>query len=130
MSTLATTSSAKALHLDVQGVAPSEVIPEALVVLTSSRAGFVEGDEPAVRVPFVNVDDDAGFVPEGTNIPEADPDTSETLIYTGKVAVLAKISAEQYRTGTASGLLSDAVRRALIKKANVAYLTPGRTRRR
>ena len=45
------------------------------------------------------------------------------LIHTGKVAVLVKVSREQYGTGSAASMLSDAVRRALIRKANVAYLS-------
>ena len=64
-----------------------------------------------------------GFVPEGDDIDEAEPDSSEVLIHTGKVAVLTKISREQWVTGSASSMLSDAVRRALILKANAAYLS-------
>jgi hypothetical protein len=46
-------------------------------------------------VPFVEIPDgDVGFVPEGDDIEEADPDSSEVVIHTGKVAVLAKISRE------------------------------------
>lgn len=122
MSVFATPDTAKAWHPDVQGISPQDVVPEALIVLTSSQAGFVEGDEPAVRVPYVNMDDDAAFTPEGTDITEAEPDSSEVVIHTGKVAVLAKISREQYSTGNAATLLSDSMRRALIRKANAAYL--------
>jgi hypothetical protein len=57
--------------------------------------GPLECAEPAVRVPFVEIPDgDVGFVPEGDDIEEADPDSSEVVIHTGKVAVLAKISRE------------------------------------
>jgi hypothetical protein len=66
---------------------------------------------------------------EGDDIPEADPDSSEVLIHTDKVAVLVKVSREQYATGSAATMLSEATRRALIRKANVAYLShalPGR----
>ena len=83
----------------------------------------MDGDEPAVRVPFVDVDDDAGFVAEGDDIDEAATDSSEVVINTGKVAVLVKVSREQYGTGSAASMLSDATRRALIRKANVAYLS-------
>ena len=99
MSNFSTPNTNAAWAPDVQGIAPSDVIPEALVIETSSRAGLVEGDEPAVRVPFVDFDDDAGFVPEGDQITEADPDSTEVVIHTGKVAVLAKISREQYGDG-------------------------------
>ncbi len=116
-SPFATTNAAKAFDPDVVGLAPQDVIPEALIIATSTRAGAVEGDEPAVRVPFVEIPDgDVGFVPEGDDIDEADPDSSEVVIHTGKVAVLAKISGEQYSTGSAASMLSDAVCRALSSR--------------
>ncbi len=122
-SPFATTNSAKAFHPDVVGLAPQDVIPEALVIQTSTKAGNVEGDEPAVRVPFVEIDEaDVGFVPDGDDIDEVEPDSSEVLIHTGKVAVLTRISREQWVSGSAASMLSDAVRRALILKANAAYL--------
>lgn len=122
MATFATPDSAKAFHADIVGISPQDVIPEALILTTSSKAGFVEGDEPAVRVPYVDCDGDAAFTPEGTDITEAEPDSTEVVIYTGKIAVLAKISREQWSTGSAATLLSDSVRRALVRKANAAYL--------
>jgi HK97 family phage major capsid protein len=123
MTSIATTTAAKGMHLDVQGFVPAELIPDALLIATSIRAGNVEGDEPAVRVPYIDTDGDAGFTPEGTTITEADPDHSEVVIHTGKVAVLARVSREQYFQGDASTLLSDSVRRSIIRKANTAYLT-------
>ncbi|OBI18619.1 hypothetical protein A5712_21635 [Mycobacterium sp. E2327] len=117
-----TTGSAKAFHLDVQGVEPQDVIPEALILQTSTKAGDVEGDEPAVRVPRVTLDGAPGFVPEGDAIDESDPDDSETVIHTGKIAVLTSVSREQYGQGTASSLLNAAVRRSMVRKANSAYL--------
>ena len=69
----------------------------------------MDGDEPAVRVPYADCDDDAGFIDEGEEITEAEPDSTEVVIHTGKVAVLAKISREQYNTGSAATLLSDSV---------------------
>lgn len=117
-----TPDSAKAFHLDVKGVAPKDVIADALVLQTSTKAGNVEGDEPAVRVPFVSLEDQPDFVPEGDPIAEADPDDTEVVIHTGKVAVLVPISREQYGTEDTASLLSDAVRDALIRKANRAYL--------
>ncbi|WP_395704743.1 phage major capsid protein [Rhodococcus ruber] len=123
MAGITTLTAAKGLHLDVRGFAPTELIPEALILQTSTKAGFVEGDEPAVRCPFVNVDDDAGFVAEGANIPEADPEHTEVVIHTGKVAVLVRTSREQHSQGNAAALVSDSVRRAIIRKANGAYLS-------
>lgn len=122
MTVFSTPDNPKGWAPDVVGLAPRDVIPEALIVQTSSFAGFVEGDAPSVRVPFVSFDADAAFTPEGTQITEADPDSSEVVIHTGKVAVLARVSREQYQTGDAASLLSDSMRIALIRKANGAYL--------
>jgi hypothetical protein len=43
-------------------------------------------------------DGDFGFVPASDDIDEDDRDSSEVVIHTGKVAVLTKISREQYTT--------------------------------
>lgn len=122
MATQTTITTPKGLHLDVLGFSPAEVIPNWIGLTASTRAGVVEGDEPAVRVPFLNFDDDATFVAEGTPITEADPDASEVVIATGKVAVLAKVSREQYEQDGAASLLSDSVRRSILRKANGAFV--------
>lgn len=92
-----------------------DVIADALVISTSSKADYVEGDEPAVRVPFVSLEDQPGFVDEGEPIPEADPDDTETVIHTGKVAVYYTVSREQWGTADTASLLSDATRDALVR---------------
>lgn len=121
MATETTTTSAKAWAPDVSVFAASEVVPEALVLQTSTVAGSIEGDEPVVRVAWVD-DDEASFTAEGAVIPEADPALNETLISTGKVTQLVRLSREQYeQPGTASEL-SASVSRAVTKKANEAYL--------
>jgi len=116
-----TDNSAKGWSPDVIGFAPADVVPDALILSTSTVSGRVEGDEPAVRVIWVD-DDEADFVAEGGPIDEAEPDLNETLVYTGKVAQLVRVSREQYRTGRSAELLSDSVRRAVVKRANRAYL--------
>lgn len=121
MAATTTTTSATGWSPDLTAFAPAEVIPDALILQTSTVAGHIEGDEPAVRVVWVN-DDEAQFVGEGQVIPEAAPGLDETIVYTGKVAQLVKVSREQYVTGSASSLLSESVRRAVIKRANRAYL--------
>ncbi|MEX3650864.1 phage major capsid protein, partial [Mycolicibacterium porcinum] len=102
MSTFSTVGSAKAFHVDEQGFAPEEVIPTALILQITTKVGFVPGDEPAIRVPFVNVDADAGFIAEAAEIPEGDPVTNEVLIHTGAVAQLEPISVDQYQQGNAA----------------------------
>lgn len=121
MSTITTPNSAEGWRPDVISIAPSEVIPDALILQTSTVAGHVEGDEPVVRVIHVK-DDTAGFVAEGADIEEADPQLDETLVATGKIAQLVRISREQYTQHETAGLLSESVRRAIMKAANQAYI--------
>lgn len=121
MATESTLNSAKAWSPDVTAFAPSDVIPDALVLTTSSVLGHVEGDEPALRVAYVD-DAAATFVAEAAEIPEADPALSEVTVYTGKVSQLVRISAEQYRQAGTPAALAASVRRAVTAKANEAYL--------
>lgn len=121
MATETTSTSAKGWSPDVIEFAASEVVNDALIMQTSTVSGTVEGDDPVVRVVYVD-DDTADIVPEGDTIDEADPDLAETLISTVKVAQLIRVSREQYRQAGTSGLLGESVRRAVVKKANAVYL--------
>lgn len=122
MATETTITSAAAWRPDISTFAPSEVIPDALILQTSIVAGSVEGDAPAVRVAYVD-DASATFTAEGAEISEADPALSEKLVYTGKVSQLVRLSREQWSQQGTSGMLSESVRRAVVKAANVAYLS-------
>lgn len=117
-----TTTSAKAWSPDLHTFLPSDVIPEALILRGSTVAGSIEGDEPAVRIPWVN-DAEADFVAEGDTIPEADPTLDEITVRTAKVSQLVQISREQYGQTEAAGLLSESVRRAVVNRANRAFMT-------
>jgi HK97 family phage major capsid protein len=121
VATETTITSAKAWAPDVTSVAPDIAVPDALILETSTVAGSIEGDAPAVRVQYVD-DAAAGFVAEGTPITEADPSLAEVLVYTGKVAQLIRLSREQWSQPNASQLLSTSVARAVTRAANVAYL--------
>lgn len=121
MPTHTTRTSANAWSPDVTGLAPQDSVPDALILGTSIVSGSVEGDEPAVRVQFVK-DDTAGFVAEGVQIDEADPDLAEVIVRTGKVAQLIKLSREQWTQPNAQTLLADSVRRAVTTAANAAYI--------
>jgi HK97 family phage major capsid protein len=121
MATNTTSTSAKAWSPDVSTFDPGEAVPEALVLLTSTQAGTVEGDEPAVRVAYVT-DATAGFVAEGEAISESDPTLNEVLVHTGKISQLVKVSREQWNQPNSQLLLSTSVARAVTKAANIAYL--------
>lgn len=121
--TTMTTASERGFSPDVHAFAPSDVIPGALLITTSTQVGEVTGDAPAVVVPDVDYDDDVGFTPEGTDITEADPTLASTKIYTGKLGIFAKVSREQFRLRGAEGILAAGIARSLARKADVAYLT-------
>lgn len=63
-----------------------------------------------------------GFVPEGTDIPEANPELAEVVILTGKVAELIKVSREQLAQPSAMDVISHGMRRSLIAKTDWALL--------
>ncbi|OCB41043.1 major capsid protein [Mycobacterium malmoense] len=121
MATETTLTSAKAWSPDVTAVAPDIAVPDALILATSTVAGSVEGDEPAVRAQYVD-DATAGFVAEGATLSEADPNLAEVLVYTGKVAQLIRLSREQWSQPNAAQLLSKSVARAVTRAANLAYI--------
>lgn len=114
-------TSGNAWSPDLQAFAPTDVIPEALILETSTVLGEVEGDAVAVRVAWVD-DADAAFGAEGETIDESDPTLDEVLVYTGKVSQLVHLSREQYYQPGTAGNLAESVRRAVVKKANAAYL--------
>lgn len=121
MTTGTTTTSAKAWAPDVKAFAPQDVIPEALILQTSTRLGNVEGDAQAVRVAWVD-DADADHATEGESIDDSDPGLDEVLIYTTKVAQIVTLSREQYGQPGTAGNLARSVARAVTRKANLAYV--------
>jgi len=122
MAKLVTTTSPEAFALDVLGVAPEQAIPLSVLVTATTKAGDVEGDDVYVRVPLVNLDGDVSFVPEGNDIPEADPDLSELVITTGKVAALVPVTREQLAQPAVQELLTSQLKQSIQKKANYAIL--------
>lgn len=121
MATETTPISAGAWSPDIYTFPPGDVIPEALILSTSSVLGSIEGDAPAVRVAYVD-DAEADFYDEGTVIDEADPGLDEVLVYTRKVAQLVHLSREQYTQEGTAASLGASVERAVTRKANEAYL--------
>jgi HK97 family phage major capsid protein len=121
MATLTTTGSAGGWAPSVQGFVPTEVVPTALLIQATTKAGQIEGDGPTVVVPWVR-DDTASWVPEGATIPDAPNNLAETVIKTGKVATLLRVSREQWMQEQAAGLLSTAASKAIQRAADAALL--------
>ncbi len=107
--------------MDVLGLPALETIPDALIMSCSHKAGVVEGDAPYVRIPKINLDDDVHPVREGDDIPEAEPDRSEIVVLTVKVAELIKVSREQLAQPEAIETITHEIRRALTYKADAMF---------
>lgn len=122
MANINTSSSAKAWSPDVAVHHSQDVVPEALILQTATLAGSIEGDEPSVRVAYVD-DASAQFSAEGAAIPEAEPELNEILVHTGKISQLIRVTREQFHQEGTAQQLSDSVRRSILRKANEAYLT-------
>ncbi|MCL2482022.1 MAG: phage major capsid protein [Propionibacteriaceae bacterium] len=120
--TITTTTSAEAWSPSVNHLTPGDAVPEALILTLGTQVGGVEGDEPVVRCAFVD-DAPCGFIPEGQPIPEENPELSEVLVATGKVASLSRISREQWEQENAAMNLSQSVTRAITVAANTAFLS-------
>ena len=68
---IATTSTAKAWAPDIVTFPAADVVPDLLLLQCSTVAGAIQGDEPALRVPYID-DDTATFVAEGAEIDRAE----------------------------------------------------------
>lgn len=117
-----TPTSPKAWAPDQTAFVPGDVIPDALILQTATVVGQIEGDEPAIRVPFVADDGVVGFVAEGAEIPDADQDFDEVVVLTGKVAALGKYSFETLAQPEAARMVVESLSRSVVTKANAAYL--------
>ena len=119
--TVSTPNSASAWRPDQFAFAPSDAVPDALISTITTVAGSIEGDEPVLKVAFLD-DDTASFVAEGSTIPEGQPDLSEAIIHTSKVSKLLRITSEQYRQAGTPAQLAQSVSRAITRRADQALL--------
>jgi HK97 family phage major capsid protein len=116
-----TSTAAGAWRPDVYTFAPADVVPDALILQCSTVSGDVEGDEPVLRVAYVD-DDQAQFTAEGDPIPEGESVLAEVLVHTAKVTQLVWLSNEQYGQTNTAAQLSALVSRAVTRRANLAFV--------
>jgi len=122
MAIITTTLSERGWSPDVTFHAPGDAVPSALILQTSMVAANVEGDAVAVHAVYVD-DAEANFVGEGESIDEATPDLASTLVYTGKISQLIRVSREQMAQENVSAQLAASVTRAVTRAANQAYVS-------
>lgn len=121
MATQTTLTSAKAWAPDRGIFNPGDVIPDALLLKHSIVGGIIEGDQPLLRVAYVD-DTEATVTAEGEAIAESDPTLDEVLVSTSKVTKLVRLSREQWVQEGAANELSQSVQRAIINKADSIFL--------
>ncbi|MGV0646714.1 phage major capsid protein [Mycolicibacterium sp. XJ2546] len=121
MTTITTGTSAKGWSPDLHVFAPTDVVPDALILQCSTVAGQIEGDDPAVRVAYVD-DDEAQFTAEGATIPEGEPQLAEVLVHTAKITQLVRLSNEQYAQDQTAVQLSQSVARAITRRGDIAFV--------
>lgn len=123
MSTISTVEAASGWAADQYTFAPADLIPDALILQTSTVAGAVDGDDPAVRVAYVKDDPNAAnFIAEAAPITEGDPDLDEVVLHTRKISVLIKVSNEQFGQPQTAAQLAASAARSIVRKADSAYL--------
>lgn len=119
--TATTPNSAQAWRPDVYEFAPADIIPEALVLQCTTIGADVEGDAPAVRVAYVD-DDEAQLSDEADEIPEAQPDLAERVIYTSKVTQLVRLSNEQFLQPSTAETIAQSVARAVTRRGDLFFV--------
>lgn len=119
--TLTTGTGPKGLYPD-ESFNALDVVPEALLYQLATIAGSVQGDEPAVRVPYVAEDPSVGFVAEGAQIDTDNPELDEIVVNTGKLAVISRQSNESASYGQANTVIANSLSRAVTVRANTALL--------
>ena len=117
-----TTSAEYGWRPDTSVIAAADVVGDALILTCSTVAGQILGDTPALHVAYVD-DAAADYVAEGQPIPEADPDLSEVVIYPSKISQLIRLSNELYEQPDTAGQLAQSVSRALVRKADAAFIS-------
>jgi HK97 family phage major capsid protein len=122
MAVMKTPESVKGLAMDKLGLAPQQAIPDSVLIRCTTKAAQIEGDEPVVRVPFINLDASVGFVKEADLIPESNPEQKELTLLTGKIAVFFTASHEQLKQDAAQELISHEIRRSMLAKVDWALL--------
>jgi HK97 family phage major capsid protein len=122
MTLITTTTADAAWRPDTNYFAAPDVVPTALILQTSTVAGDVDGDQPAVRVAYVNDADSAEYVAEGTPANEDDPELDEIEVRTKKIVRLVSLSAEQFRKEQTAEQIAESVARDIVAKADRSYI--------
>lgn len=122
MAAITTNDAAYPWRPDTEFFPAADVVPQALILQASTIGGEVNGDAPSLRVGYVN-DDDATFTAEGVAPADSDPELSEVTVYTAKIQQNVEMSNEQFSQEQTAGQLAQSVSRALVKRADQAFIS-------
>lgn len=104
-----------------------DIVPTAVLLAASTVVGQIEGDEPALLLPYVADDPTAAFVPEGEVIGTDDPTLGQVRVTTGKLAVLTTVTNEAMAQPGAAQRILASLQRSLTGAADRAFLGSGGT---
>lgn len=122
MATINTGGTAAAWSPDQFAFAAKDVLGDALLQTHATVLGTIHGDEPSLRVAYVD-DDTAEVVAEGADLSEAAPTLSEAVVSTIKVAQLLRVTNEQFQQPGTATELSASVARAIQRKADELFIS-------
>lgn len=100
----------------------TDAIPDALVHSQSRVSAVIEGDSPALHVPYIATQSTAQIVKEGDAIPEGGASASEMIVYTRKVASIETITNEAKSSEQMTQMLTASLNTAIMDKANAVFL--------
>ena len=100
----------------------TDAIPDALVHSQSRVSAVIEGDSPALHVPYIATQSTAQIVKEGDAIPEGGAAASEMIVYTRKVASIETITNEAKSSEQMTQMLTASLNTAIMDKANAVFL--------
>lgn len=100
----------------------TDAIPDALVHSQSRVSAVIEGDSPALHVPYIATQSTAQIVKEGDAIPEGGAAASEMIVYTRKVASIETITNEAKSSEQMTQMLTASLNTAVMDKANAVFL--------
>lgn len=122
MATITTNTAAYPWRPDETFFPAADVVPQALILQTSTVAGSIDGDQPSVRVAYVDDDESADYYAEAEEITESAPALAERVIQTKKLARRVVLSSEQFRQEMTAQQLAQSVARDLVQKADADYI--------
>lgn len=124
--TTTTTTTEFGWRPDAVVFAPDDVVPEALLLRTSTVSAEIQGDEPSLHVPFVLDAGESGtgavYRAEGVALADEAPTLDEVLVHSLKATRLATVSQEQFYQAPTAARIAASFARDLVRKADHDYL--------